>query len=229
MERGKFIVIEGIDGSGKTTQLELLEKKIKSLKLKIKTVDFPRYYDSRWGKAIGEFLAGKFGKFKDIDPHLAAPLYMIDQYIWSRDIGRPWIEFGGNVLSNRYFTSNVHQVAKLKGKAKIKFRNWIWPAGYIDLKILRPDLVLFLDVTPKVALQLNKTKKARKYLNGKKEDEAEKDRMHQRLSYVEYQNTIKRKQNSYWKKVVCETKKGELDSAEKIHNRIWSIVSKYIK
>lgn len=122
MKKGKFIVIEGTDGSGKKTQLDLLQKKLKKYYKKLLIIDFPRYYDSIWGKMVGEFLISKYGKFETIDPHLAALIYMIDQYTWSRDIGKPFIEKGGLILSNRYFTSNVHQVAKCKGIAQKKFR-----------------------------------------------------------------------------------------------------------
>ncbi len=225
MKKGFFIVIEGVDGSGKTTQQDLLNKKLKSLKKKVLNVDFPRYYDSGWGRMVGEFLIGKYGKFKQINPHLSVLLYMLDQYTWSRDVARPWIDNGGFILSNRYFTSNVHQIAKLKGKKKKDFRDWLWPAGYDELKILRPDLVLFLDVSAKSSKKLNTKKSDRKYLNGRKQDEAEKDFKHQRDSYKEYVYTTKT--NSNWKKIKAETK-GKIDTAQMIHDRIWKIVEKYI-
>lgn len=225
MKKGFFIVIEGIDGSGKTTQQQLLENKLKSLKKKILTVDFPRYYDSKWGEMVGEFLTGKYGKFKQIDPHLSVLLYMLDQYTWSRDIARPWIEKGGIILSNRYFTSNVHQIAKLRGVKKKNYRDWLWSAGYNELKILKPDLVIFIDVSDKMSKKLNLKKSTRGYLKGKKQDEAEKDRLHQRKSYDEYVYTVKN--NSYWKRVKAETK-NNIDTPEVIHDRIWKIVEKYI-
>ena len=104
MERGKFIVIEGIDSSGKGTQFKLLGRKLKASGKKVLTLDFPRYYTSVWGKMVGEFLIGKFGKFDHIDPHFAVLPYMIDEYTWARDEGRPWLEEGGMILLDRYFT-----------------------------------------------------------------------------------------------------------------------------
>ena len=151
MKKGKFIVIEGTDGSGKATQLKLLYKRLRKIISKILLVDFPRYYDSVWGEMVGEFLVGKYGKFEEVDPHLMVLPYMIDQYTWSRNTGKPWIEKRGIILADRYFTSNVHQIAKLKTRAKKQYRDWLWPAGYDDLRIMRPDLVVFLDVPPDIS------------------------------------------------------------------------------
>jgi dTMP kinase len=225
MKRGLFIVIEGVDGSGKTTQFELLSGRLKRNTKKVVTADFPRYYDSVWGKMVGDFLKGKYGDFDKTNPYLVVLPYMLDQYTWSRDIGKKMIENGKIILSNRYFTSNNHQIAKLKGVEREKYRKWIWPTGYKQLGILEPDLVLFLDVDPKIAFKLNKTKKNRKYLNGKSEDEAEKRLYHQKAAYKEYKKTAK--QFKYWRVIRCITK-GKIDSPEVIHDRIWKEVSKFV-
>ncbi len=222
---GIFIVIEGIDGCGKDTQYRLLLQKLKKEKYSVQVADFPRYYDSMWGKMVGKFLTGEYGDFDSLSPYLVVLLYMLDQYTWSRDVGTGVLEKGNIVLSNRYFTSNVHQIAKLNGRSRKKYRKWLWDAGYKHLGLLKPDLVIFLDVPPVVAVEMNKSKKDRKYLNGKKEDEAEKRISHQRASYREYNETVKR--FGYWKKVRCLTK-GNIDSPEVIHERVWSKVKNYL-
>jgi len=221
--RSKFIVIEGTDGSGKKTQMDLLRSKLNKYFKKILIADFPRYYDSVWGKMVGEFLIGKYGKFEEVDPHFVILPYMIDQYTWSRDVGIPFKKNGGLILSNRYFTSNVHQIAKYKGIAQKKIREWMWPLGYKELKLMEPDLVIFLDVPPKISYKLNKNKSNRKYLKGKKVDLAEKNWKHQESSYREYLRTV----NSfrYWKRIRCVTN-GKIDIPEIIHDRIWKVVSK---
>src|SRR3989304_7742121 len=160
-KKGKFIVIEGVDGCGKTTQFELLSKRLKKIGKKVATIDFPRYYDSIWGEMVGNFLKGEYGNFDDTSPHLVVLLYMVDEYTWGRDFGRKILTSGKIVLSNRYFTSNTHRIAKLKGGEREKFRKWLWTTGYDQLGILKPDLVLFLDVKAEVAFSLNKTKKNR--------------------------------------------------------------------
>jgi hypothetical protein len=90
---------------------------------------------------VGKYLSGEYGEFKNIDPRLALPLYMLDQYTWSRDIGRPFLEAGGNIISNRYFTANVHQIAKVDRNERPRFRDWMWKLGYEDLGLLKPELV----------------------------------------------------------------------------------------
>jgi dTMP kinase len=223
--KGKFIVIEGIDSSGKGTQFRLLKKRLKEEGREVLTLDFPRYYTSPWGKMVGEFLIGKYGKFEKVDPHLAVLPYMIDEYTWARDEGRPWLEKGGMVLLDRYFTSNVHQVAKLKTIAKKNYRDWLWKMGYDEFGILRPDLVVFVDVSPKITKKLIKQKKQRAYLEGKKKDGAERNWQHQWAAYREYKYIVANERT--WKAVCCTTK-GELDSPEVIHDRVWKTVLKII-
>jgi dTMP kinase len=225
MKKGKLIVIEGIDGSGKGTQLKLLSERFQKQGKKVMVTDFPRYYDSPWGKMAGEFLTGKYGKFTEIDPHFALLPYMLDQYTWSRDIGKPWLEKGGMVILDRYFTSNVHQVAKKSGKVKVAFRKWVWEMGYNSLGLKTPDLVLFLDVPVSITKKLIKNKSDRKYLNGRKKDYAEKNWKHQESSYKEY--VYMTKNDKIWKRIKCVTK-DNLDLPEEIHKRIWKEVVKVI-
>ena len=221
--RGLFIVIEGIDSSGKGVQSNLLSKRLKKLGKKVLSQDFPRYYSSAFGKMVGEFLVGKYGKFDTTDPHLVVLLYMLDQYTWARDIGRPWLEKGGTIVLDRYFTSNVHQVAKFKTIKKKKYREWLWPLGYKELGIIKPDLVLFLNVSPDITKKLIKTKKDRGYLNGRKKDNAEKNWKHQWASYKEYLHMTKSQKS--WVAIKCMQDKS-LDTPQVIHERIWKEVAK---
>lgn len=221
--RGKFIVIEGIDSSGKGTQLELLAKRIKKLGKKVLTANFPRYYTSPWGKLVGQYLIGKFGKVAEIDPHFSVLPFMLDQYTWVRDIGEPWLKRGGVILLDRYFTSNVHQVAKLKSRARKLFREWLWTVGYDDLGIIRPDQVLFLNVSPKLTRELIKKKRDRDYLKGRKTDSAERDWQHQWAAYREYIYMVKHSDN--WQFVRCTTN-GKIDTPFVIHERIWKIIER---
>jgi dTMP kinase len=225
MKKGKFIVIEGVDGSGKTTQFNLLHGRLREKHKEILVADFPRYYDSIWGKVVGEFLTGKFGKLENVPPQLSVLLFMLDQYIWSRDIGKSWLKKKGLIISNRYFTSNVHQIARLNGIARRKFREWLWPAGYESLGILKPDLVIFLDVKPNISFKLSRLKTERGYLKGRKRDLAEINKNHQIQAYKEYLLTVRNNQN--WVKVKCVTK-GVLDLPEIIHERVWERVNRII-
>ena len=222
-KEGRFIVIEGIDGSGKTKQFNLLKKKIESKKINLLNAEFPRYYTSPWGKLVGRFLTGEFGKLESVSPYLVVLPYMIDQYTWSRDIAKPWIKSGGWILTNRYFTSNAHQIAKLKTRARKKFREWIWPLGYKSLGILKPDLVIFIDTKPLVAKQLINSKNERSYLNGKRKDIAESNWSHQVSAYNEYKRCVK--MYSWWISIPG-VKNANDDFSKVIHQNVWMEVKK---
>jgi dTMP kinase len=222
-KRGRFIVIEGIDGSGKTTQFHLLKKKLESQNINLLIAEFPRYYASPWGRLVGRFLTGEFGRLENVSPYLVVLPYMIDQYTWSRDIATPWIEEGGWILTNRYFTSNAHQIAKLKTRARKKFRDWMWPLGYKSLGILKPDLVVFIDTEPHIAKQLINSKNERSYLNGKRKDIAESNWNHQVSAYNEYKKCV----DAYkWWVSVPGVKDADKDFSKAIHQDVWKIVKR---
>ena len=222
---GKFIVIEGIDGSGKATQTELLKKYLNGKGIKVKTDDYPRYETSAWGKLVGRMLMGEFGNPLEISPYLSALPYMVDEYFGGLEI-KEWIKDGYCVISNRYFTSNVHGVAKLKGKKQKEFRNWLWDTGWNHAKIYKPDLVIVLLAPPKVCRELILKKEKRNYTKGKKRDIVESNIKHQQLSAKEYKRMIK--EDKTWVEVSCCDKKGKLLSPEEINQKVLKNVVKLL-
>lgn len=243
-----FIVIEGTDGSGKSLQTGLLKSKLerKGFRIKenseltslktgqisllenmffdkgygVKLDDYPRYKTSVWGKLIGRMLMSEFGNPMEISPYLTCLPYMIDEYFGSKDINR-WLNQGYCVLSNRYFTSNVHQIAKLKGKERKIYRNWLWQTGWQDMGILKPDIVIVLAVLPEISAKLILQKQNRSYTNGKKKDAAEECLQHQKDTYDEYNRTCK--DNSNWHWIDC-CQKGYLLKPEQIQLKIIKIL-----
>jgi len=207
---GNFIVIEGTDGSGKTTQVKLLTRYLKKEGFDVVVDDYPRYETSVWGQLIGRMLTGEFGDPSQINPYLSVLPYMLDEYFGSQDIAR-WLEKGRFVLSNRYFTSNIHQIGKLKGEARKVFRKWLWPTGWDSLGILKPDLIIVLSVDPKIAMKLIKKKGKRSYIKKGDSDLVEEDLNYQTEAAKEYFYMCQKNDN--WVLVNC------LDNDNKILNR----------
>lgn len=181
---GKFIVLEGIDGSGKSTQAKLLAKALKKEGYKISFIDFPQHGQKSAG-LVDEYLTGKYGGVKEVSPYQASVFYTCDRYDASFKI-REWLKRGRIVIADRYIGSNVgHQGGKIKNQnERRKYLKWLYDLEYRIFKIPKPDINFILRVEPKIAQTLSqsvsdKEKLAKKigYL-GHKKDIHEKDLKH---------------------------------------------------
>lgn len=144
---GKLIVIEGTDGSGKSTQFKLLTERLEQAAQPFKRLVFPRYSEES-SALIRMYLGGQFGSNpSDVNAYAASAFYAVDRYAsYKQDWGN-WYEQGGLVLSDRYTTSNaVHQASKETGEKQGEFLNWLYEFEYDRLGLPRPDLVIYLDV-----------------------------------------------------------------------------------
>jgi dTMP kinase len=229
MKKGKLIVIDGIDGSGKATQVRLLEERLKKEGVKIKTIDFPRYEENFFGKLIGEYLSGIYGDFIKVDPKLASILYAADRFESSAKI-KEWLDKGFVVLADRYATANqIHQGGKISNLKKRKeFLDFLDKMEYDVFKIPRPDLVIYLDVpfeVSKVWLQKKVALRKKKYLKGRK-DVAEDNLVH--LKNSRESALLLAKQNKNWQKVVC-CKGVVCLSPEQVSEQVYDIIKKHIK
>lgn len=113
MKKGKLIVIDGTDGSGKATQVKLLVKRLKKSGRKVKAIDFPQYYDNFFGKTIGECLIGENGNWAKINPRIASVLYAADRWESSKKV-KKWLKGGYFVIADRHASSNqIHQGGKV--------------------------------------------------------------------------------------------------------------------
>ena len=168
--RGRLIVLDGIDGSGKGTQTRLLIRRLRKEGRRVRLVDFPRYGKKSAG-LVEEFLNGKFGKTDDVPPRIRSIFYAADRYAASQDL-RKWLADGVVVVSNRYVTANLgHQGTAFRTTASRKaFFQWCDELEYTLFGIPRPDLTLIFDLPAPVAYQLIGKKKFRAYLRGKKRD-----------------------------------------------------------
>jgi len=143
----KFIVIEGLDGSGKTTQLQLVESYLAQQNIKSKFLHFPRPEAPFYGELISRFLRGELGALDKVDPYVVALLYAGDRKDAASMI-RNWLHEGYAVIADRYLYSNIaFQCAKLsRQEDKAKLARWIHELEYNYNQIPIPDLNLFLKV-----------------------------------------------------------------------------------
>ena len=225
--KGKLIVIDGIDGSGKATQVKLLAAKLKQLKIKFKTIDFPRYYHNFFGKLIGEYLSGIYGDFIQTDPRVASVLYAADRYESSQQI-KFWLKQGYVVIADRYASANqIHQGGKIVDPKRRKaFLAWLDEMEYGVFKLPRPDLIVYLDVpfeVSKVWLQKKVLARKKKYLKGRK-DVAEDNLIHLKNSRASALSLAR--QNKNWVKIECCHGMTCL-SPEAVNQQVFSIVKRH--
>ena len=142
-----LIVLEGLDGAGKSTQLKMLCNYLEQSGKKLKYLHFPRYDAQPFGGLISNFLKGEYGSNEAVHPQLVALLFAEDRHAAARQINE-WLEAGITVVLDRYVYSNIaFQTAKVKDPAKaVELRDWIFDLEYNTFKIPQPDLNLFLDV-----------------------------------------------------------------------------------
>jgi dTMP kinase len=160
--RGKFIVLEGIDGSGKRTQLEMLTRALASRGTAFTEISFPRY-DGFFGKLVARFLNGEFGPLESVDPHFSALLYAEDRRD-SRTAVESDLAAGKMLLADRYVASNLaHQGARVPPEKRQEFLAWLKQLEYDIYGMPREDLVVYLRVPPRAAHRLVGEKTARGY------------------------------------------------------------------
>lgn len=152
---GKLIVIEGLDGSGKTTQVELLPEKLKKLGVDSRLISFPDYEDPS-STLVRMYLGGEFGDRPDaVNAYAASLFYAVDRYASFKRHRSEYYENGGVVISGRYVESNAyHQMAKLPDSEWEKYLGWLYETEYEKTAIPKPDLVIFLDMPTSVSSAL---------------------------------------------------------------------------
>jgi len=221
---GKFIVIDGTDGSGKTTQLELLKAKLENEGYLVGVADFPQYNTKSAGP-IEEYLSGKYGKADEVDAYKASIFYATDRYDASFKI-RQWLAEGRIVLANRYTSANMgHQGGKIDNPLERRvFFNWLDNLEYKILEIPRPNLSIILHVESSIAQKLAQ-KRAREDWVGKTNDIHENNLQHLQKAeqvYLEIANGFPNFQ------LISCTKNNEILSREEISLLVWLTVKKLI-
>ncbi len=211
---GKLIVIEGLDGSGKSTQLELLPQNLLKNGIDSKTVSFPDY-DSDSSALVKMYLAGQFGKKPgDVNAYAASLFYAVDRYASFKTGWGDYYNQNGIIVSGRYTTSNaVHQTSKMPDGEWRGFLDWLYDLEYNKVAIPKPDKVIFLDMPIEVSQKL---------MSGRyKGDESKKDIHESDTAYLEQcrKAAMFTAEYSGWTIIPC-AKDGEPRSIEDIANDI---------
>lgn len=181
-----LIVVEGLDGAGKSTQIQMLSKYFEKNGFASNYLHFPRMDKPFFGELISKFLRGEFGDIKDVNPYLVAMIYAGDRKDAS-DIISKWLNEGQYVLLDRYVYSNIaYQCAKLDNLSeRNKLKEWIIKLEFEHFKIPRPSLNIFLDVPfsfTEEKLDGKRSGNDREYLNGSPD-------IHE--ASLQFQNTVR--------------------------------------
>lgn len=216
---GKLIVLEGTDGSGKSTQFSLLCGRMEAEGRPFHRIVFPQYQEPS-SALVRMYLGGEFGSSpSDVNPYAASTFYAVDRYAaWKKVWGRDYAA-GKQILSDRYTTSNaVHQASKEPEDRRQEFLKWLYDFEYDRLGLPRPDLTLYLDVPTDFTEQL---------LRHREQDTHTTADIHERNSaYLASCRRTGRAAAEYygWTIISC-TENGKMRSIEDIHEEIYRHVA----
>jgi len=155
--QGKLLVFEGIDGSGKTTQISLLSQYLKQQGIAFEVISFPQYGKNKFAKEIFDYLSGKLGKLNELDPYAIAKLYAEDRKT-VRDKIQSWLDSGKLVLANRYISSSKAHLGANVLEKREDFIKWIDEMEYKKNGMPKEDLTILLKVDPKIGQKHSQTK-----------------------------------------------------------------------
>jgi dTMP kinase len=218
--RGKFIVLEGIDGSGKRTQLEALGLALARRGLAFSQISFPNY-GGFFGKLVTRYLNGEFGSLAAVDPHFSAVLYAGDR-LESKPLIEQALASGKILLADRYIGSNLaHQGARVPRDKREEFLAWLKQLEYSVYALPAEDLVIYLRVPVAHAHHLVGQKAARDYTKLRR-DLHEADVAHLEAAAQVYDELARQ---SHWLRIDCfDDASGALRLPAEIHEEILAAV-----
>ncbi len=215
---GKFIVIEGLDGSGKATQTEILKKSFESEDKKVKKLTFPDY-DNLSSALVKMYLGGEFGDNPDdVNAYAAAAFYTVDRIASYLKFWKEDYENGSYILADRYATSNIiYQMSKLPESEWNDYIAFQEDFEYNKIKVPKPDLVVYLDVEPDVSQKLM----SKRYAG----DENKKDLHEKNVNFLFEcrKSALYAADKLGWVKVSC-TENGEMKTIEEIADEIKAVI-----
>ena len=211
---GKLIVIEGTDGSGKSTQFRLLTQRLENEQHTFQKLVFPQYSEPS-SALIRMYLGGEFGtKPSDVNAYAASAFYAVDRYASFKKVWGQWYDNGGLIVCDRYTTSNaVHQASKEPEEKQHAFLQWLYDFEYDKLGLPAPDLVIYLDVPTDFTEAMMRRREAdtNSHADIHEQDGAYLRRCRENAAFVV--------ERCGWERVDC-AKDGVLRSIEDIHSEI---------
>lgn len=215
---GKLIVIEGTDGSGKSTQFKLMAERLEKENTPFRRLVFPRY-SKESSALIRLYLGGAFGtKPSDVNAYAASAFFSVDRYASYKEDWGQWYEDGGLIFSDRYTTSNaVHQASKEPEESRAEFLKWLYEFEYDKLGLPRPDLVIYLDVPTAFTEKMMRSREAATNTSA--------DIHEQDLTYLATCRETGRTAAQFygWKIINC-VRDGNMRSIEDIHEEIYGLI-----
>ena len=216
-KKGKLIVIEGLDGSGKATQAQRLFETLQAEGVSVRKISFPNY-ESDSSALVRMYLRGDFGSDpSDVNAYAASSFYAADRYAGYKADWGPFYEAGGVLVADRYTTSNaVHQCSKLPEAEWDSYLDWLFHYEYELLGIPAPDAVVYLKVDPEVSQRL---------MTGRYKGEESKKDIHERnVAYLERSAAAAAycSEKLGWRTVDC-ARDGQMRSVEEIGEEILQI------
>lgn len=223
--KGKLVVIEAPDGSGKKTQAELLFNRLKEEGYQVRKVEFPNYR-SPSSSLVKMYLRGEFGENPNkVNPYAASAFYAVDRFA---SFQKEWQGFyieGGMIIADRYTTSNlIHQAVKFTDeKEKEKYLDWVWDFEFNRLALPVPDVVFFLDMPPDFSEKLIAMRKNKFTGKGQKDiHEINKDYLRE-----SYKNACWIAEKYNWVKIEC-VQNNEVKPIAEIHENLYFLLKKYL-
>ena len=219
---GKLIVIEGIDGSGKSTQYKKLRQRLESEGRNFRSLVFPRY-DNPSSALIRMYLGGEFGSDPgDVNAFAASSFYSVDRYASYKTEWEQYYREGGVLLSDRYTTSNaVHQASKLPEGERREYLDWLFGLEYGRLGLPEPDLVLYLDMPTEITERMMRQ---REEATGTHADIHEQDEVYLKNCRANAREIAK---ECGWSVINC-ARDGGPRTPEDIHQQVYRLVKKLL-
>lgn len=216
---GKLIVLEGTDGSGKSTQFSLLCRRLEREGLPFQRLIFPQYQEPS-SALLKMYLNGEFGSHpSDVNPYAASTFYAVDRYASWKKVWQKDYDAGALILSDRYTTSNaVHQTGKLPEAEWEGFLRWLSDFEYGKLGLPEPSVVLYLDMPTDRAVEMLRRREGETHTQG---DIHEVD-----TAYLAQCRRVAAKAVELcgWRRVSCVDGRGRVRGVEDIHEEIWNTV-----